>query len=225
MRCRCHCDGCTVGRVWHAPDREELLPEGQWYNMPEEVQVGQECSEGQEGQEEQEEEARAEREMQEDLVRRTEEYGAAGEEEGTQRTGWKSAVARRPRTAQVGRGALEVVQEGPNAEEKKRDDLEKAALCKGRTEADRQYREQAAVAMGREAAKRARVDRKEGGDGAAGTARQRSGRAKRTLPGPPHIYTMYGTKVEARGSAAVEQLSDARREVQVAADRKKTPTP
>ena len=194
MRCRCHCDGCTVGRVWHAPDREELLPEGQWYNMPEEVQVGQECSEGQEGQEEQEEEARAEREMQEDLVRRTEEYGAAGEGEEARRTGWRSAVARRLRAAQVSRGALAVVQEGPTAEEKEGDDLEKAALCRGRTGADRQYREQATVGL--EAAKRARVGREGVGDGAAGTGRQRPDRAERTLPGPPHIYTMYGAKVE-----------------------------
>ena len=42
---------CTVGRVWHAPNRDELSPEEQWYNMPEEAQEGQECSEGQEEQE------------------------------------------------------------------------------------------------------------------------------------------------------------------------------
>ena len=69
---RCHCDGCAVGRVWHAPDREELFPDEQWYSMTEEAQEGQEGSEEQEEQEE--EKTRAEREIQEDLLRRTEEY-------------------------------------------------------------------------------------------------------------------------------------------------------
>ena len=95
------------------------------------------------------------------------------------------------------------MQEGPTAEEKKRDDLEKAASCRDRTEADRQYMEQAAVGL--EAAKRARMGRKEGDGGAAGTARQRPHRAKRTLPGPPYIYTMHGTRVEALGSAAPQR--------------------
>ena len=113
--------------------------------MPDEEQEGQECSEGQE------EEARAEQEMQEDLTCRAERYGATcrrgrGSKEGR-------SDERRP--AQVGRGASAVVQEGPTAEEKKRDDLEKAALCRGRTEADRQFREQAAVGL--EAAKRDEV--------------------------------------------------------------------
>ena len=147
-----------------------------------------------EGQEEQEEETRAEREIREDLLRRTEEYGASGEEEGTQR----AAVAGRLRAAQMAREALVVVQEGPTAEEKKKADLEEAASCRDRTEADRQYREQAAVGL--EAAKRARMGRKEDGGGAAGAAGRRPGRVEQVLPGPPHIYTMYGTRVEALGS-------------------------
>ena len=72
MGCKCSCDGCAVGRVWYAPDRDELFPEDQWYNMQEEAQEGQEGSEGQEGQEGQEEETRAEREIREDLLQRAE---------------------------------------------------------------------------------------------------------------------------------------------------------
>ena len=68
--------------------------------------------------------------------------------------------------------------------------------------------------MGLEAAKRAKMGRGEGDGGAAGTARRRPGRVKRALPGPLYIYTMYGTRVEALGSAAVTQLTDARRGVQ-----------
>ena len=45
MRCRCHCDGCAVGRVWHAPDRYELFPDEQWCNMPNDAQEVQEGSE------------------------------------------------------------------------------------------------------------------------------------------------------------------------------------
>ena len=55
-RCKCICDGCTAGRVWHAPDRDQLFPEDQWQNMSPVSQGGQEVSEGQE---EQEEETRA----------------------------------------------------------------------------------------------------------------------------------------------------------------------
>ena len=120
-----------MGRVWYmyAPDREELFLEEQWCNMPDEAQDGQE---GSEGQEEQEEETRAEREMREDLLHRAEEYGASGEVEGAQR-----AVVGRLGAAQTAREALVVRQEGPTAEEKKKDDLEKAAACRNRTEANR----------------------------------------------------------------------------------------
>ena len=41
---------------------------------------------------------------------------------------------------------------------------------------------------------------------------------KQVLPGPPGVYTLYSTRVEAVGSAAVDQLVDARREVQEAMD-------
>ena len=145
---------------------------------------GQECSEAQE---EQQEETRTERDMQEDLTRRPEEYGAAGEEEGAQRTGWRSTVARGLRAGQVGRGALAVamVQEGPTAEERRRVSLEGAAIIRSRTEADMQFRGRAAVGL--EAAKRDKMGRKGGGGGAGGTVRVRPGRVKRALPGPPYI--------------------------------------
>ena len=58
MGCKWHCDGCTVGRVWHAPDRSELFPEEQWCNMSDE---DQEELEGSGAQGEQQEELRAER--------------------------------------------------------------------------------------------------------------------------------------------------------------------
>ena len=58
----------------------------------------------------------------------------------------------------MARGAMLVVQEGPTAEEKKKADLEEAAACRNRTEADRQYRERAAVGLG--AARRAGMGRK-----------------------------------------------------------------
>ena len=91
-----------MGKVWYAPDREELFPEDQWYNMPEEAQ------DEQEGSEEQGEEATAEREIREDLLQRTEEYDAPGEEEGERRT----VVVGRLRAAQTTRETLVVVQEG-----------------------------------------------------------------------------------------------------------------
>ena len=175
----CHCDG---------HDREELFPGEQWYNMPEEAQEGQE---GSEGQEEQEGETRAEREMREDLLRITEEYGAPGGEEGTQRT----AVAGRPRVAQMARGGLAVVRGGLTAEEGKRADLilisrRQPHAGTGLKRTGMQYRERAAVGL--EAAKRASMGRKEGGGRAAGATSQRSGRAKMTLPGPPYVCTMLG---------------------------------
>jgi hypothetical protein len=58
-----------------------------------------------------------------------------------------SSSTGRLRAAQAGRGPLAVVQEGPTPEEKKRGDLEKAASCRNRTEAGRQYRGQAAVGL------------------------------------------------------------------------------
>ena len=39
---------------------------------------------------------------------------------------------------------------------------------------------------------------------------------KQVLPGPPGAYSLYGTRVEAVGSAAVDQVTDARRGVQEA---------
>ena len=66
------------------------------------------------------------------------------------------------------------------------------------------------------------MGRKEDDGGAVGAAGRRPGRVKRALPGPPHTYTMYGTRVEALGSAAVAQLTHARREAQVAADQEST---
>ena len=39
MRCKWLCDGCTVGKVWRAPDRCELFPDEQWGAMPDELQV------------------------------------------------------------------------------------------------------------------------------------------------------------------------------------------
>ena len=82
MRCMCSCDGCTVWRVWYAPDKEELSPEEQWCNMPDGAHDGQG---GSGKQEEQGEETRAEREMREDLLHRAEGYGAPGEVEEAQR--------------------------------------------------------------------------------------------------------------------------------------------
>ena len=112
MRCKCSCDGCAVGGVWYAPGRGELSPEGQWHNMPGAAQEGQEGSEGQGEQGEQEEETRAERGIREDLLQRAEEYGAAGGEQGAQRTGWRGTVARRLRAAQTARGTMVVVRAG-----------------------------------------------------------------------------------------------------------------
>ena len=55
-----------------------------------------------------------------------------------------------------------------------------------------------------------------------GAVRARPGRVKKMLPGPPGIYSviMIGTRVEALGLAlaAVAQISNVRREVQMAAD-------
>ena len=113
--------------------------------------------------------------------------------------------------------ALVVMPGGLTAEEKKKNDLEKAAACRNRIVLDRQSRERAAVGL--EAAKRARLGGKEDDGGATGAVVRRPGRKKQVLPGPPYIYTVYDTKVEAEGSAAVVLLEDTRREVQAAADR------
>ena len=68
--------------------------------------------------------------------------------------------------ARVSRGTLVVALEGPTAEERRRDSLERAAMIRSRTEADRQYRERAAVHVGLEAAKRDKMCREGGGGGA-----------------------------------------------------------
>ena len=182
-------------------------------NMSPVPQGGQEVSDGQE---EREEEARAVREMKEEMQQRTEECGAVGEEQGVRGTGRGSAVARRP-------GVLVVAPRGLTAEEKKKNDLEKAAACRNRTVLDRQHRERAAVGL--EAAKRARLGGEEHDGGARRGVDRRepyvyggSGRVKQVLPGPPGVYTLYSTRAEAVGSAAVEQLVDQRREVQEAMD-------
>ena len=116
----------------------------------------------------------------------------------------------------MSRGTLALALEGPTAEERRRDSLERVAMIRSRTEADRQYRERAAVGL--EAAKRDKVGREEGGGGAVGTVRARPGRMKKVLPGPPGIYSVIGTRVEALGLAAVAQISNVRREVQMGAD-------
>ena len=120
MRCGCGCEGCTVGRVWYAPDEADLFPDRQWVNMSDEEQGGQGEAEEQE---EREEEARAEREMQEDMVLGAEGRGAPGEEEELQRSlaeGPGTALALRTAQGAAGRG-----QETQTAEGKKRSDLEK----------------------------------------------------------------------------------------------------
>ena len=86
------------------------------------------------------------------------------------------------------RGTLLVVQEELTAEEKKRDDLEKAAANTiwNRTKEDRQFRERAAVGL--EAAKRARLGGKEDDGAKSGVDRRSpyvwsgSGRVNQVLP-------------------------------------------
>ena len=100
-------------------------------------------------------------------------------------------MARRP-------GALVVAPGGLTAEEKKKNDLEKAAACRKRIVLDRQSRERAAVGL--EAAKRARLGGKEDDGGAkSGVGRRQpyvwsgSGKVKQVPPGPPCVYALYGT--------------------------------
>ena len=117
-----------------------------------------------------------------------------------------------------------VEQEGQTAgEEKRDDDLAKTAANRNRTAKARQLRGRAAVGLG--AAKGARM-REEGDDGAKGGEDRRppyvwsgSGSVEQVLPGPPGVYTLYITRVEAVGSAAVGQLAETRCEVQEAVDR------
>jgi hypothetical protein len=46
-----------------------------------------------------------------------------------------------------------------------------------------------------------------------------SGRVKLVLPGPPGVYSLYGTREEAVGSAVIDQVAEATRAVQGARDR------
>ena len=89
----------------------------------------------------------------------------------------------RLRAAQTTREPLVVVEEGLTAEEKKKEDLEKAAARRNRNEADMQHREQAAVGL--EAARTARLGKNEDDSGAEGTTGRRLGRVEQVLPGPP----------------------------------------
>ena len=114
-----------------------------------------------------------------------------------------------------------VEQEGPTAEEKKSEIWRRQlAASRNRTAEETQFRERAAVGL--MAAKRARMGEKRD-DAAKGGGDRRlpyvwcgSGRVKQVLPGPPGVYSLYGTRVEAVGSAAVDQIADARRAVQEA---------
>ena len=114
--------------------------------------------------------------MQEELPHRAEEYGASGEEGEAH-----MAVVGRLWATRTARETPVVLQEGPTAEVKKKDGLEKAAACRNRNEANRRFREQ--VAVGLEAAKRARLGGKEDGCGATSGAGRRPGRVKQVLPG------------------------------------------
>ena len=86
-RCKYSCEGCVVGMVWYAPGSTDLFPEDQWCNMSDE-EHGWQGDVG--GQGEQEEEARAEREMQEDMIHGMVEGGGPVEEEGGGRATWVS---------------------------------------------------------------------------------------------------------------------------------------
>ena len=46
-----------------------------------------------------------------------------------------------------------------------------------------------------------------------------SGRVKQVLPGPPGVYSIYGTREEAVGSAVIDQVAEARQAVQEARDK------
>ena len=109
---------------------------------------------------------------------------------------------------------MAVTLEGPTAEERGRDSLERAAMIRSRTKADRQYRERAAVGL--ETAKRDKMCREEDGGGAVGTVRSSLGKVEEVFPG---IYSVIQwDEGGGAGLAAVAQISNVRREVQMAAD-------
>ena len=216
MRCGCGCEGCTVGRVWYAPDDRELFPERQWDNMSDEEQGGQGEAEEQE---EREEEARVVREMQEDMVLVAEGRGAPGEEGERQRPLAEEpgdVLALQPTQEAAGR------REEQTAEERRRSDLEKAAACRNRTQEEMQFRMRAAERLMVD--KRAREEEdedgwpKEAGDGRRPYKWSGSGRVKLVLPGPPGVYSLHGTREEAVGSAVMDQVAEARQAVQEARD-------
>jgi hypothetical protein len=207
MRCGCGCDGCTVGRVWYVPDEADLFPDRQWVNMSDEEQGGQGEAEGQE---EREEEARAERELQEDMVLGAEGRGAPGEErepQGPLAEGSETVLELQTAQVAAGRG-----QEKQTAEGKKRSDLEKAAACRNRTQEDLQARKKAAERL--MADKRAREEEGESGEGRKPYEWSGAGRVKKVLSGPPGVYSLYGTREEAVGSAVNDQVAEATQALQ-----------